>query len=286
MTDTIEVKPSLTASIANAAAVRVPKGFAGATTDALSPAFIHCLLYGETGSMKTTTAAEFGGPSKTFILLTRSPEQLIPIRAGKYHYARCEDADSLLWAMTFPEKAADASGFPEWKDTEDRVLMIDDMTEGAAMLVDENSTREDGSDVKDGRQIYKGVNDDLRAVMKGLQRRRMHTIMTALAAVFASNIANEETIYPDMPKGARSIVTAEIEFGFFLKRETKKMVTSTDFVTFLKKDEKTGKMVPGKREIWAKQKIGKELVGRVPPVLMKEEAMDLRAVWNKITGAK
>jgi hypothetical protein len=278
--------PSIAASVSASIAKTAPKGFSGSTTNNLDTSFFHGMLYGETDSRKTTTAAEFGGPARTFIILTRSPEQLIPIRDGNYHYARVEDGQALAWALQFPEKAADAAGFPEWKDTPDRVLMIDDMTEGTAMFVDDNSTRDDGSDVRDGRQIYKAVNDDLRAIMIGLKKRRMHTIFIALAAVFGSNIANEETVYPDMPKGARGIITAEMEFVFFMKREQKKMLTKSDFLTFVKKDEKTGKPVTGKRDIFAKYKLDRTLEGRTPPVILKEEAMDLGALWTKIVTAK
>lgn len=277
---------SLTQAVTGKISERAPKGFSGNQTNTLDTSFFHGMLYGETDSGKTTTAAKFGGPKRTFILLTRSPEQLIPIRSENYHYAQIETSDALLWAMQFPEKAAEVAGFPEWKDTEGRVLMIDDMSEGANLMVDENSIKEDGSDVKDGRQIYKAVNDDLRAVMASLKKKKMHTIFTALAKIDLSLIANEETVYPDMPKGVRSIITADLEFVFFMKKESKKMLTQRDFLTFTKKDDKTGKPVAGKRDIFAKHKTPFEWVGRIPPVLLKDEAMDLGAIWNKILNAK
>lgn len=282
VTPTISLAQSVTSRIVSTA----PKGFTGAQTNTLDTNFFHGMLYGETDSCKTTTAAKFRGPEKTFILLTRSVEQLIPIRSDNYHYAQVENSDALLWALQFPEKAADAAGFPEWKDQADRVLMIDDMTEGANLMVDENSVKEDGSDVRDGRQIYKAVNDDLRAIMVGLKKKKMHTIFIALAKIDLSLIANEETVYPDLPKGARGIISAELEFVFFLKKEQKKMLTQRDFLTFIKKDEKTGKPLTGKRDIFAKAKIPFEYVGRVPPVLLKEEPMDLAAVWQKIVSVK
>ena len=278
--------PSITQSVSNAVGSKAPKGFTGAKTGDLQTSYFHGMLYGETDSRKTTTAAQFGGPQRTFILLTRSPEQLIPIRHDNYHYARIEDGQALAWALAFPEKAADAAGFPEWKDTPERVLMIDDMTEGTGQQVDENSTRDDGTEVKDGRQIYKAVNDDLRVIMTGLKKRQMHVIFTALAKVSPSQIANEETVYPDMPTGARSIITADLEFVLFLKKSTGKMLTSMDYITFTKKDEKTGKPIPGRREVFAKHKLDRALVGRVPPVISKEEPMDLAAFWRKICDAR
>lgn len=277
---------SIAASVAAAAAIKTPKGFSGATTGGLETDYFHGMLYGETDSRKTSTAACFRGPLKTFILLTRSPEQLIPIRADNFHYARIDDGQALAWALQFPEKAADAAGFPEWKDQEERVLMIDDMSEGSNMMVDDNSTRDDGTEVKDGRQIYKAVNDDLRSIMSGLKKKKMHTIFTALAKIAPSQIANEETVYPDMPSGARSIITADLEFIFFMKKSNGKMLTQPDYLTFVKKDEKTGKPVAGKRDIFAKHKLDRSLYGRTPPVIMKEEVMDLAAVWKKVCDAK
>lgn len=278
--------PSITQAVSNSIALKTPKGFTGASTSDLQTSYFHGMLYGETDSRKTTTAAQFGGPKRTFILLTRSPEQLIPIRNDNYHYARIEDGQALAWALQFPEKAADAAGFPEWKDTPERVLMVDDMTEGTNTMVDDNSTRDDGSEVKDGRQIYKAVNDDLRSIMMGLKKRQMHLVLTALAKVAPSPIANEETVYPDMPTGARSIITADLEFILFLKKSTGKMLTSSDFLTFVKKDEKTGKPLTGTRTIFAKHKLDRALIGRTPPVLSKEEPMDLAGFWKKICDAR
>lgn len=267
-------------------APKAPKGFAGASTRDLDTPYFHGMLYGETDSRKTTTAAEFGGPDRTFILLTRSPEQLIPIAKQNYKYARIDNGDALLWAMQFPEKAADAAGFPEWKDREDRVLMIDDMTEGTNFMVDDNSVKEDGSDVKDGRQIYRAVNDDLRSVLAGLKRKRMHVIYTALAKVAPSQITNEEAIYPDLPSGARGIITADLEFVFYMNKATGKMLTKPEYLNYVKKDEKTGKPLTGTRIIFAKHKLPKELVGQTPPVVLKDEPMNLQAFWRKICDAK
>lgn len=277
---------SIAASVAAQAGAKAPKGISGFNTRELDISFFHGMLYGETDSMKTTTAANFGGPDRTLILLTRSKEQMIPLRDQGFRVVLVDDGQALAWALQFPEKAAAAIGWPEWAEVENRVLMVDDMTEGSNMLVDDNSTRDDGSDVKDGRQIYKAVNDDLRAIMTGLKRRKMHTIFTALAKVAPSQIANEETVFPDMPTGARAIITADLEFVFFMKRATKKMLTTSDYLTFVKKDEKTGKPVAGKRDIFGKQKLPREMVGRTPPVISKEEPMDLAAVWAKICSAK
>lgn len=248
--------------------------------------YFHGMLYGDTGAYKTTTAFEFGGRENTFIVLSRSPEQLKPIRSLSPHFCVAEDSDAFMFALQFPEKAADAAGFPQWKDNPNRVLMVDDMTEGTALNVDENSVKDDGSDVKDGRKIYGGVKDDIRACMLSLKKKRMHLVMTALAEVYLSPIDNDETIFPAMPKGARSIITAELEYVFYIKHETKKMLTDRHWLTYTKKDEKTGKPVMAKRDIFAKAKVSRELVGRVPPVIKQEEDLDLRALWSRICAAQ
>lgn len=276
--------PSITQSVTSQLGAKAPKGFSGASTNDLQTNYFHGMLYGETDRRKTTTAAEFGGPQRTFILLTRSPEQLIPIRAGNYHYARIEDGQALAWALTYPEKAADAAGFPEWKDMPDRVLMVDDMSEGMSMFVDDNSTRDDGTEVRDGRQIYKAVNDDLRSIMTSMKKKQMHTVFTALAKVTPSPIANEETVYPDMPTGARSIITADLEFVFYMKPNGK-MLTTSDFLTYTRKDDK-GKLISGKRDIFAKYKLDRTLIGRTPPVILKEENMNLAELWKRVCDAR
>jgi hypothetical protein len=292
--------PAASASIAagvNAAVaikVPIPKGIRAFNTQDLKKevSFFRGMLYGETDSRKTTTAADFGGPERTFIIGTRAAEQLLPLQEKSFHVALIDDGPALSWALQFPDQAAKAFGFPEFAEMlaapdAEPVLMVDDMTEGANFLVDDNSTRDDGSDVKDGRQIYKAVNDNLREIMASLKRRRMHLVMTALAKKFETPLANEEAIGPDMPTGARSIITADLEHVLFMKKATHKFVTRPMYINYRKKDDK-GKEQIYRREIFAKNKLPKELALRQPPVLniSGEEDMDLRAYWNKVKPPK
>jgi hypothetical protein len=264
-------------ALANAQATRVPKGAVPVSTNPEHLRYLHALIYAGTGEYKTTTAAEFGGLEHTLIILTRSVEQLIPIGAG-YHVLQAQTPEALFWALTNPDAVADATGFPEWKNDPERVLLIDDMTEGTALFVDSNATDDNGRERGDGRQIYKGVNDDIRTVMASLKRKKMHLIMTALASVFPSEVANEETIYPDMPKGARTLITAEMEFVFYVDAAAKKLLTEPDQITCVKKDER-GKDKPGLRKIFAKSKLpNRQKLGKVD--------LNLRAVWEKIRVTK
>jgi hypothetical protein len=272
----------------------VPRGIQAFNTHDLKNeiSYFHGMLYGETDSRKTSTAATFGGPEKTLILLTRAKEQLIPLQNSGFHVAHITDGEALSWALQFPDKAAQAVGFPEWAEMlnspeAEPVLMVDDFTEGSAMLVDDNSTTDEGKERKDGRQIYKAVNDNLREIMVSLKRRRMHTIFTALAKKYETPVANEEAIGPDMPSGARLIVTAELEHVLFMKKSTWKFLVRPMYLNYKKKDEH-GKDQVYRREIFAKHKLPKEIALKQPPVLniSGEENMELREFWNKVKPPK
>lgn len=274
-------KPSITAGVGAAIAKNVPKGVRTMSMDAADvPDYFHVMLYGETNSYRTTTGAKFGGPKRTFIISTRAPEQIrIPLGGLGYHAIFAEDSDAFLWAIQSTEKAAEVAGFPEWKDVVDPVLMIDDATEGLALLVDDNSVRDDGREVKDGRQIYGATKADVRAAVNTLKKKRMHIVYTALAA------ESDTAIFPDMPSGSRKILLADLEYVFYMKPGTRKFLTQRENVPYLVKDA-FGKDVTRVRELFAKCKVPDAAARRVPPLVTKEEPMDLAAVWQKIVGAK
>lgn len=294
----VVVPPTSIAAKVNATVaptIVIPKGIKAFNTQDLKKqtSFFHGMLYGETDSRKTSTAAAFGGPEKTFILATRAPEQLIPLQEKSFHVGLITDGEALSWALQYPDQAAKAFGFPEWAEMleapdAEPVLMVDDMSEGSAMLVEENETNEEGKERKDGRQVYKAVNDNLREIMSSLKRRRMHTVFTALARKYETPLANEEAVGPDMPTGARTIITADLEHVLFLKKaQNPKMVFRPMYFNYKKKDDK-GKDQIYRREIFAKHKLPNELALRQPPVLnlSGEEEMDLRAFWNKVKPPK
>lgn len=273
---------SIASQVNAAVAKNVPKGITTMRMDDDSvPDYLHIMLYGDTNSRRTTTAAMFGGPERTLIISTRAPEQVrIPLRGqGFRNPVFADDSDALLWAIQCSEKAAEVAGFPEWKDREDRVLVIDDMTEGAALLVDDNSVRDDGREVKDGRQIYGATKQDVRAAINALQRKKMHVVFTALAG------ESDTAIYPEMSSGSRKIILAGLEYVFYMKTTTMKMLTKPEKVGYTKKDQ-FGKDVAASREVFAKCKIPVSFQGRTPPLVSAEEPMDLAAVWKKISEAR
>lgn len=276
---------TITAGVTAAIGEKVPKGVWKTGDDV--PDYFHVMLYGETNSYRTTTAAMFGGSDRTLIVSTRAPEQVkIPLRGlGFRGPVLVEDADALIWAIQSPEKAAEFVGFPEWKDQPDRVLMFDDMTEGLALLVDDNSVRDDGREVKDGRQIYGATKADIRAAVNALKRKQMHIVYTALAA------ESETAIYPDMSTGSRKILLADLEYVFYMKAEKRVMRTFRDNVGYVTKDQ-FGKDIARSRQLFAKHKVPKEYLDRraknpsLPKLIEDEEPMDLAVVWAKIQGTR
>lgn len=277
-----EVPKSIAAAVNAAVGKNVPKGVSTVSmNDDKFPDFFHGLIYGETNSGRTTAAATFGGPDRTLIISTRAPEQVrIPLRGmGFRNPVFADDSEALLWCIQSPEKAADLAGFPEWKDNPDRVLVLDDMTEGMALLVDDNSVRDDGSDVKDGRQIYRATKEEIRTAVNSLKRKRMHIIYTALRG------ENDTAVYPDMSAGSRKILLSDLEYVFYFKGGTRKILTKPENEAYVVKDKKGAEIVR-QRAIMTKCKIPKKYWGAVPPLVAGEEVMDLGAIWAKIVAAR
>lgn len=274
--------PSISAGVNAAVARNVPKGIGTVPMDDSFPDKLHCLVYGYTSAYKTTTAAKFGGPERTLIITTRDPEQIrIPLRGmGFKPLVTAYDSESVIWALTHPETAADRVGFPEWKDHPERVLMFDDWTEGAALLVEDNSYKDDGKEVKDGRKIYGETKNDMRAILNALKARHIHTVFTALAA------ETDWNIYPDLPKGARTHLEAAFDYVFYCKKDVKKLITDDFSIPYPAKDGVTGKDITRLRNGFAKTKIPNGYIGKQPPLLGKEEPLDLRVIWEKIQAAR
>ena len=271
------VTPSLTAQVSATLAKNVPKSVGVASLEApTADDRLRCLLYGYTNTRKTTTAALFGGPERTLIISTRDVEQVrIPLRGlGFKPIITAYEPEALMWALQFPEKAADAAGFPEWKDMPDRVLVVDDWTEGAQLLVEDNSTNNQGGEVKDGRKIYGGVKEDVRDVLNVLKKKHIHQIFTALAD------ENDWAVYPALPKGARRGLESAFDYVFYMDGDNNKMKTAAFSLPYPAKDQ-YGKDVTRLRKGFAKRKEALEA-----NLLKVDEPMDLRAVWAKVQGAK
>jgi hypothetical protein len=274
-----------------------PKGVHRGSTRELEAGFFHGLLYGETDSRKTTTAANFSGPANTFFVLTRGKEQLLPIRDKGYPFVQVSSGEGLAWALQNPESAAkyvydhpgltadERANLLQWENNAERTLITDDLTEGANQIVDGARTTDEGKEVRDGRKVYGNANIEFREVLNSMKRKPMHTVFIALSRVKANPITNDETIGPNLSSGILDLLTAEMEFVFFLQKKNYKMLTKHHFMQYTKLNDK-GKTEMFKRDIFAKSKLPLDLAIKIPPVIALEEPMDLRGLWERIKTAK
>lgn len=271
--------PGIAASVnkVQGATLPVPKGLKKFNTRDTAAKYFHAIVYGETDARKTTTAATFGDPAKVRIIMTRREEQLLPLQAQGYEAAKCEDAESFIYACMYPERL-----WPEWAALPDRVLVIDDITAAKDMLLDENSTNDEGKELKDNRKIHVGAKKDMQATMRSVLAKPQHVIVVALAKVYANDITNEETIGPDLPPAMLNMVTTDFEFVFYIKKGVYKLLTEEDRTAFQKKDDK-GVLKGYVRKIFGKHKLPKALEGT--GVIKKEEEMNLIAIWERVQKA-
>ena len=279
--------------------VKPPAGVHRGTTRGLDSSFLHAMLYGPTDARKTTSAAAFAGPANTLFVLTRGKEQLLPISKDGYPFVQVSDGEGLMWALQNPEAAAkfvyDAPGLTAeeranllaWEKSAERTLIVDDTTEGAQQIVDDNRTNDDGKELKDGRKIYGNANIDFREVLNSLKRKPMHTIFIGLSKIKDYGAENKETIMPNLPSGIHDLLVAELEFVFYCNPAKWKFLTARSSLQYTKLNEK-GKPDTFTRDIFAKRKLPLELellpVDKKPVKL--EEEMNLRAIWERIKAAK
>lgn len=272
------VVPSLTAAVnrVQGATMKIPKGLELFNTRELSASYFHACVYAETSARKTSTAAQFDTPENTRIILTRSKEQVLPLRDKGYQVAAVQDAESLIFALTYPEQL-----WPDWAQRPNRTLVLDDATEAVTMLV-EDASEIDGKEVKDKRRSYSKAGEDLREIIKSIRRKPMNFIIVALAKVKENPLTNEESIGPDLPPSMLSMVMTELEYVFYIKTSSWKMLTERDFIMVKETDPNSGKEITFRRQIFAKNKITLGNIGK--NLVLKEEDLDLRKFWNKVQG--
>lgn len=270
---------------ASASKVPVPPGLKFFNTDDLGQEYFHGILYGDTDARKTTTAAEFGKKEETLIVLCRQKEQVIPLRGQGRNVLWVNNAAELRYVLMYPEQAADHFGFTTWRNEKDRVLIVDDLTEGITLLLEDQVNERTGEEYKDQRKVYGEAGKELREMILSLRRKPMHLILIALAKVTDNPLTNEERISPSLPPSMSGLVTTDTEYTFYLKKSNWKMVTKTQAFQYKDTDDK-GKERIYSREIFAKRKLPKLLEGKNPPVLMIEEDMNLRSVWERIKSGK
>jgi hypothetical protein len=270
-------QPSLAQRVnaANGAAARRPAGLTLGNTRELNKGFFRFVLYSETNARKTTTAAMFDSPEFVRIILTRRPEQLIPLMEAGYQYVHCEDAQSLLYALKYPEQV-----WPDWANMADpegrKTLIVDDITKGVSMLVESNA----GS--KDRRQAYTGAMDDLDGAIVSLSRKPYNLGLIALAKVKENSLTNEEEISPDLPPSMKNYILAEFEGVFFINPKNWKLLTDRDRFAYVDVDPITQKEKTFTRSVFAKVKVPVTALQSVK----KEEELNLGRLWKIVKAAK
>lgn len=275
-------KPVSLAQAVNAAAGHVlplPKGLSLGNTRDIKNLYFHGCIYSYTSARKTSTAARFGTPQNTRIIVTRREEQLIPLKELGYEYAMVKDAAALRFAMAYPERL-----WPDWAKLEDRTLVLDDATEAVTLLLDDYSEI-DGKEVKDRRRSFMEAGSDLREMIRGVLNKQMHFVIVALAKIKENPITDEEMVAPDLPPSMMNMLLTELEFVFYIDPKTYKFTTDRDSFTFEGPDPSNpNKIKVFKRDVFAKHKLPVDLAGK--GLIGRYEQMDLRAIWNKVQTGK
>lgn len=259
-------------------------------TNDLSTPFFRCIFYGETDSRKTTTAARFGSPDETRIVLVRRPEQMTPLKGLGYTVFLAKDAQDFASVVQDP-----ASVFGEpWAKNPNRTLVIDDITEAKDFLMESNESTVDNygnvHEVRDTRKVVKGAKDDMRSILKSALDAPQHLIVTALSRTIENPAADEERITVDLPPSISSMFTTDFEYVFYSLKAGSMLpqwqcLTSTETRGFKKIDEK-GKEVTYSRSIFAKSKLPLPVILSNPTLLPVRANADLRAIWNSILAAQ
>ena len=281
VTPTAAPKPSLTAALgaAQAARIPVPKTLHKFNTRDLRSGWFHGLIYGDTHTRKSTTAAHFESPENTRIILTRRPDQLRPLIEDGYEAVNVEDEAALSYALQFPEAL-----WPEWANVPNRTLVIDDVTEAIEMLLEssKDELESGGREVRDPRRTYRQAGEYLRDMLKVTLAKPQHVVMTALEKVTEKKANGEELLAPSLPPSMSALLTTELEFVFWINPVNWMFTTDRSRITV--SEEVEGKKKTYTREVFAKNKLPWQLAGK--GLLRPMEAMDLRAIWRRVLEAK
>lgn len=251
------------------------------TKDLSSPWF-RLLLHGEIDSKKTTTAAHFGTPEQTRIILTRGEDQLAPIRDEGYQYLAVENADEFTEAMKYCGQI-----WPDWAKHPEPVLIVDDLTQAKNFVLKDSATWVDAKgeerEHKDNRKMHVAALNSMDAVFSVVNRKPMHVILIATSKVRENNITQEESIFPNLPPAMSDLIMADYSFIFFINKKKPAnacLLTSKDFESVTEYDETQKKNVTFQRFFFARHKIPWQLEGK--GVLRQYEPLDLRDIWRRI----
>lgn len=254
-----------------------PAGLVSKSTGDIVSPWMRAIIYGETNARKTTTAAAFGTPENTRIIANLGEDQLIPLKKKNYQYVMCDTFTKLNYAMLYPEKL-----WPDWALRDDRVLIIDDLTKAKEMAIDDNEFSDSGNK-QNNMIVHREAKGDVASWMKSLFARPLHLIGISTASIYENDLTHEENVTPDLPPGIRKLVTRDFSFCLYVDKAKWMFVTNDLRQTYMGVDEKM-KAKSFTRVITAKRKLPVELEGK--GIVNDLEPMDLRALWNKVLGAK
>lgn len=253
----------------------------GNSSSLISPYF-HFMLYGNPSAWKTSTAAKFMGPANTRIIVTRRAEQMIPLSGLGFEFVVVADAEALRYALLYPEKI-----WPAWATLPDRTLIVDDVTEGVSVLVDDHrfyfdEKKQETVELKDPRQAYKKAADELHDLFKINLGKAQHVGLIAVERGYDIEGTIDYRIEPDVPNKIAKLLETELEFVFYMVDGDNKMLTKPRMVT--RQSSEKNKLT-GKPDIWREITFAKSKLPIGSNILVAEEPKDLTAAWTKIKGA-
>jgi hypothetical protein len=233
-------------------AMKVPATIQRFNTKELgTSSFFHFVIYSDTSARKTSTAAQFGTPENTRIIITRRKEQMIPLRDMGYESVVVTSGADLLFALQYPEQI-----WPDWAKLPDKFLLLDDATEAVEMMLEDEESR-------DARQNYKAVKGNLRSAVQSVLSKPMHFGIVCMAKVKDNPISNEERVGPDLPPSMLNLILAEFEFVFYVKTSKWTLLTDRDRFSFTDTDPSNpNKEKTFTREIFAKNKLSLTQAGK------------------------
>jgi len=274
------VRPNIQQQVAAQQAARTPfpPSLRKGNTNTMTQQWFRCCLYSEYKARKTTTAGRFAPPEDTFIVLTRSPEQLKPFEGSGYDFAHCQDATALRYALMFPEKVAREG----WAKNPNRTLVVDDLSEGVVMLLSDALAGKANSGYTRMR-AHDASGSELRELLTGARNQPQHLIVVCLAKSRENPITNDERVGPDLPPAMLNFVMTDLDHIFYINPQTWQILTERHGFSYEDVDSQGIKQVY-RREIFAGHKVPYAQAGKV---LAKYEPLDLGLIWQKIrSGGK
>lgn len=253
------------------------------TFDINSP-WARILIHGEIDSWKTTTAAHFGTPEQTRIILTRGEDQLLPIINEGYQYVKVNDAAEFTEALSHCDHV-----WPDWAKHPEPVLVLDDLSRAKDYVVAASKFYEAGGQMKeykDTRKIFGVAMGEFDAMFSLANRKPIHIIVTALSKVVEGKISLEETVMPDLSQGIGNLIMSDYSFIFFLNKKkpfASRLLTDMDSEAVTEYSETAKTNITYQRYYFARSKVPNEMVGKI---IKKYEPANLRDVWNRVIAAR